>query len=358
MGASSRLDIPEATAGTDGASKAQLPSDAEQQKRGGRVTWGRVVCCSLCALLLLLAVAVAVAVSIFVLYQPMAPEFTVTRITIAHMALTPLLPPTPPSSLPLLPATAPASLPPPNVPLPGNTSLPGNLSLPSLTAPLPSNFTLTTAQLAAAVNATAAAATLPANSTSPPSPAATAAAAAASRLISPLASSPLLTSPLLANANLTINAPPGTTLVGLLAAREAELDGALDVAVVAGNRNHVGISYEYVSILARFQDKDVGNASIPAFHQPPRSNTTVQARVLLTHLPLHLSPAVNSPLSRQALSANSTLPLQLAIEVRANVDVYNIGTPYITVNLMCDLDVNIAQQSVNNTRCHLEGIHL
>ncbi|CAI5461774.1 unnamed protein product [Closterium sp. Yama58-4] len=54
-------------------------------------------------------------------------------------------------------------------------------------------------------------------------------------------------------------------------------------------------------------------------------------------------------LSRDALSAQSTLPLQLAIEARANVDVYNIGTPYITVNLLCDLNVNIALQHVDNT---------
>ncbi|CAI7920155.1 unnamed protein product, partial [Closterium sp. NIES-54] len=283
-----------------------------------------------------------------------APEFSVGTIAITQLALTPLLPPSQPAQPSLLPAAAPSSLPSPSLPIPGNApppgnmslpsntplpanmSLPGNMSLPSLTAPLPANLTLNTAQLSAAVKAAAAAATLPANSTRPASPAAIAATAAASKYLSPLASSPLLTSPLLANANVTINAPSGMTLLGLLAAREAELDAELKVTVVAGNSNHVGISYEYVSITARHLGADVGNASIPAFHQPPRSNTTVEGHVHLTRLPLHLlpppssSPLSTSTLSHDAFSAQSTLPLQLAIEARANVDVYNIGTPYIT----------------------------
>ncbi|CAI5992780.1 unnamed protein product, partial [Closterium sp. NIES-64] len=331
------------------------PGDAEQAQRKAGGTCGRVVCCSLCVLLLLLAVAVAASVSVFVLYQPRAPEFSVGGIAISQLALTPLLPPSQPVQPPLLPAAAPSSLPtlpipgnvpppanmsvPVNVPLLANMSLPGNMSLPSLTGPLPTNLTLNTAQLAAAVKAAATATTLPANSTHPASPAAAAAAAATSKYLSPLASSPLLTSPLLANANITIHTPSGMTLLGLLAAREAELDAELNVTVVAGNSNHVGISYEYVTITARHLGSDVGNASIPAFHQPPRSNTTVEGHVHLTRLPLHLlpppsssSPLSASTLSRDALSAQSTLPLQLAIEARANVDVYNIGTPYVTVS--------------------------
>ncbi|CAI5535663.1 unnamed protein product, partial [Closterium sp. Naga37s-1] len=360
------------------------PGEAEEAQRKAGGTCGRVVCCSLCVLLLLLAVAVAASVSAFVLYQPRAPEFSVGGIAITQLALTPLLPPSQPVQPSLLPAAAPSSLPSPtlpipgnvplpgnmnlpdNVPLPANMSLPGNMSLPSLTAPLPANLTLNTAQVAAAVKAAAAATTLPANSTRPASPAAAAAAAATSKYLSPLASSPLLTSPLLANANITIHAPSSMTLLGLLAAREAELDAELTVTVVAGNSNHVGISYEYISITARHLGTDVGNASIPAFHQPPRSNTTVEGHVHLTRLPLHLlpppssssSPLSASTLSRDALSAQSTLPLQLAIEARANVDVYNIGTPYVTVNLLCDMEVNIALQRVDNTTCSLESIHL
>ncbi|CAI7797951.1 unnamed protein product [Closterium sp. NIES-54] len=379
MGFYSRVDIPEAAGGADAPTK---PEEAEQAQRKAGGTCGRVVCCSLCVLLLLLAVAVAASVSVFVLYQPRAPEFSVGTIAITQLALTPLLPPSQPAQPSLLPAAAPSSLPSPSLPIPGNApppgnmslpsntplpanmSLPGNMSLPSLTAPLPANLTLNTAQLSAAVKAAAAAATLPANSTRPASPAAIAATAAASKYLSPLASSPLLTSPLLANANVTINAPSGMTLLGLLAAREAELDAELKVTVVAGNSNHVGISYEYVSITARHLGADVGNASIPAFHQPPRSNTTVEGHVHLTRLPLHLlpppssSPLSTSTLSHDAFSAQSTLPLQLAIEARANVDVYNIGTPYITVNLLCNMDVNIALQRVDNTTCSLESVHL